>query len=41
MQIREEEVKLLPLVDDIILHVENPKKLTNELGKFAEYKVII
>ena len=45
-QIIKEEVKLSLFADDMILYIENPKdatrkllELSNELGKFARYKI--
>ena len=46
IQIREEEIKLSLFADDMIVHVENPKKLTKKLleqisnySNVAEYNV--
>ena len=43
IQIGKEEMKLSLFADDVIMYVENPidstKKLINELGKTAGYKV--
>ena len=46
IQIGKEEVKLSLFADDMILHIENPKRATrklleliNEFGKVATYKI--
>ena len=46
IQIGKEEVKLSPLADDMILHIENPKdsirkllELVSEFSKVARYNI--